>query len=123
MAIRIELRRYLRQIAVPLIGASLMGYFGYHAIQGDRGLMAWLTLKQQLRQADAQLASLQGEQLTLANRVQRMSPATLDSDLLDEQTRLMLNYARDDEVVIMRPDAAPAATPAAPSTPPQNGLN
>jgi cell division protein FtsB len=120
MAIRIELRRYLRQIAVPLIGASLMGYFGYHAIQGVRGLMAWLTLKQQLRQADAQLASLQGEQLTLANRVQRMSPATLDSDLLDEQTRLMLNYARDDEVVIMRPDAAPAATPAAPSTPPQN---
>jgi len=120
MAIRIDLRRYLRQIAVPLIGASLMGYFGYHAIQGDRGLMAWLALKQQVRQADAQLASLQGEQLTLANRVQRMSPATLDSDLLDEQTRLMLNYARDDEVVIMRPDAAPAATPAAPSMPSQN---
>jgi cell division protein FtsB len=51
---------------------------------------------------------LQSEQLSLANRVQRMSPATLDADLLDEQTRLMLNYARDDEVVIMRPESAPA---------------
>jgi cell division protein FtsB len=120
MAIRIDLRRSLRQIAVPLIGASLLGYFGYHAIQGDRGLMAWLTLKQQLRQADAQLASLQSEQLSLANRVQRMSPATLDADLLDEQTRLMLNYARDDEVVIMRPDSAPARTSPAPA---QGGLN
>jgi cell division protein FtsB len=123
MAIRIDLRRSLRQIAVPLIGASLMGYFGYHAIQGDRGLMAWLTLKQQLRQADAQLASLQTEQLTLANRVQRMSPATLDADLLDEQTRLMLNYARDDEVVIMRPDSAAKPAAATPPAPSQNDLN
>ncbi|QEX22253.1 septum formation initiator [Hypericibacter adhaerens] len=116
MAIRIDLRRYLRQIAVPLIGASLLGYFGYHAIQGDRGLMAWLTLKQQLRQADAQLASLQAEQVALANRVQRMSPSTLDADLLDEQMRLMLNYARDDEVIIMLPTpAAPGAGAPAPS--------
>jgi cell division protein FtsB len=120
MAIRIDLRRYLRQIAVPLIGASLMGYFGYHAIQGDRGLMAWLTLKQQLRQADAQLASLQTEQLTLANRVQRMSPASLDSDLLDEQTRLMLNYARDDELVIMHPESSPNSAAPSPSAPSQN---
>jgi cell division protein FtsB len=103
---------------VPLIGASLMGYFGYHAIQGDRGLMAWLTLKQQLRHADAQLASLQEEQASLSNRVQRMKPASLDADLLDEQTRLMLNYARSDEVVIMHPESAPASAfpqPAAPS--------
>jgi cell division protein FtsB len=119
MAIRIELRRYLRQIAVPLIGASLMGYFGYHAIQGDRGLMAWLTLKQQLRQADAQLAALQDEQVTLTNRVQRMQPASLDADLLDEQTRLMLNYARDDEVVIMHPESAPASAFPAPALAPQ----
>jgi len=118
MAIRIDLRRSLRQIAVPLIGASLLGYFGYHAIQGDRGLMAWLTLKQQLRQADAQLASLQSEQLSLANRVQRMSPASLDADLLDEQTRLMLNYARDDEVVIMKPESGSSgANPPPPQTP------
>lgn len=119
MAIRIDLRRSLRQIAVPLIGASLMGYFGYHAIQGDRGLMAWLTLKQQLRQADAQLASVQTEQLTLANRVQRMSPATLDSDLLDEQTRLMLNYARDDEVVIMQHDSPQSPATPVPAVPSQ----
>jgi cell division protein FtsB len=120
MAIRIDLRRYLRQITVPLIGASLMGYFGYHAIQGDRGLMAWLTLKQQLRHADAQLASLQDEQVTLSNRVQRMRPGSLDADLLDERTRVMLNYAQDDEVVIMHPESAPASAFQMPADPSKN---
>lgn len=123
MALRIDIRRHLKQIALPLIGASLLGYFGYHAIQGERGFLAWLALKQQLRQADATLVSLQAEQMTLANRVQRLSPSTLDPDLLDEQTRLMLNFARDDEVVIMRRDVGTDSAVENPAPPSPDGVN
>jgi cell division protein FtsB len=123
MALRVDIRRHLKQIALPLIGASLLGYFGYHAIQGERGLLAWLALKQQLRQADATLASLQAEQAALANRVRRLSPSTLDPDLLDEQTRLMLNFARDDEIVIMRRDAGAGSAGPSLAKSPQDGVN
>jgi cell division protein FtsB len=102
MAIRIDIAKRAKQLAVPLLCVSALGYFLFHTIQGDRGVMAWLMLKQELRVADAKLAGLEAERLTLANRVQRLSPQTLDPDLLDEEVRLMLNLAAENEVVIMR---------------------
>ena len=49
----------------------------------------------------------------LENRVARLSSASLDPDLLDERVRAMLNYSRQDEVVIMLPPVNPAASAAA----------
>ncbi len=110
MAIRLDIAKRARQLAVPLFCVSVLGYFLFHTIQGDRGVMAWLMLKQELRSAEAELAGLEAERMALANRVSRLSPQTLDPDLLDEQTRLMLNLAAEDEVVIMRDRlAAPGA--------------
>lgn len=107
MAIRIDIAKRARQLAVPLLCVSALGYFLFHTIQGDRGVMAWLMLKQELRIADAKLAGLEAERLTISNRVARLSPQTLDPDLLDEEVRLMLNLAAEDEAVIMR-DRLPA---------------
>jgi cell division protein FtsB len=111
MAIRLDIAKRVRQLAVPLLCVSVLGYFLFHTIQGDRGVVAWLMLKQELRGAEAKLAGLEAERMALANRVSRLSPQTLDPDLLDEQARLMLNLAAEDEVVIMRdrlalPDAS-----------------
>jgi cell division protein FtsB len=111
MAIRIDIAKRAKQLAVPLLCVSALGYFLFHTIQGDRGVMAWLMLKQELRMADAKLAGLEAERLTLANRVQRLSPQTLDPDLLDEEVRLMLNLAAEDEVVIMRDRLDAGAAP------------
>jgi cell division protein FtsB len=108
MAIRLDIAKRTKQLAVPLFCVSALGYFLFHTIQGDRGVIAWLMLKQEVRIAEAKLASLETERAALANRVQRLSPQTLDPDLLDEQARLMLNLAGADEVVIMRARPAPA---------------
>ena len=35
----------------PTLGALLLGYFSYYAIEGERGLLAYLSLTQELRKA------------------------------------------------------------------------
>jgi cell division protein FtsB len=94
------------------LGIGLLAYFAYHAIQGDRGLFAWMALNQQLKQTHALGDAVAAQRSEPENRVERLSSASLDPDLLDERVRAMLNYAHEDEVVIMLPSAEPAETPA-----------
>jgi cell division protein FtsB len=108
-----DIRRQAGQVVVPVLGIALLAYFAYHAIQGDRGLFAWMALNQQLKQTHALADAVAAQRAELENRVQRLSSASLDPDLLDERVRAMLNYARQDEVVIMLPSAASVGASAA----------
>jgi cell division protein FtsB len=108
-----DIRRQAGQVVVPVLGIALLAYFAYHAIQGDRGLFAWMALNQQLKQTHALADAVGAQRAELENRVERLSSASLDPDLLDERVRVMLNYAGQDEVVIMLPPAAGAGAPAA----------
>jgi len=97
-----EFKKRLRQAIGPTVGACLFGYFVYHAIEGDRGIMAWLRISQQLAQSKGTLASLEGERKVVQNRVTLLS-TNIDPDLLDERARLMLNVAQpDDRLVIIK---------------------
>jgi cell division protein FtsB len=97
-----EFRKRLRQAIGPTIGACLFGYFVYHAIEGDRGIIAWLRISQQLAESKAGLAKLQGEREEVQHRVTLLS-TSIDPDLLDERARLMLNVAGpDDRLVIVK---------------------
>jgi cell division protein FtsB len=109
MTVPLELQKRLRQVIAPIIGACVFGYFVYHAVQGDRGIMAWLQISQQLAESRATLAVLTVEHEEIQRRVSLLSPSSLDPDLLDERARLMLNVAEpDDRLVIIR-DAEPAS--------------
>ena len=101
-----DIRRQARQIVVPVLSIASLAYFAYHAVQGDRGLLAWMALNQQLKQSHALADALAAQRAELENRVARLSSSSLDPDLLDERVRAMLNLARPDEVVIMLPPAA-----------------
>ena len=57
MSLLREIRLRARPVLVPFIGACLAGYFGYHAIQGDRGVVTWLQLGQRVEQAKAAIAA------------------------------------------------------------------
>jgi cell division protein FtsB len=113
MGVLHDIRRQAKQVVVPVLGIALLVYFAYHAIQGDRGLFAWMALNQQLKQTHALADAVAAQRGELENRVARLSSASLDPDLLDERVRAMLNYARQDEVVIMLPPLNPAASAAA----------
>ena len=95
-----ELRRRGRAITGPVLGISLVFYFAYHLIVGDRGLLAWMELTQQLRDAKATLAALDVERTTLERRVGLLQPEHLDPDMLDERARATLNLVGPNEIVI-----------------------
>jgi cell division protein FtsB len=104
-----DIKRLLGQVAMPVLGIALLTYAAYHAIEGERGLFAWIALNQRLKEAHALAEAVAAQKQELENRVYRLSSASLDPDLLDERVRAMLDYARPDEVVIMLPpDARPA---------------
>ena len=87
-----------------LIGVCAVLYFGYHAIQGENGVMAHLSLERRVAQAEIELAAVKAEERRLARRVALLRPESLDRDMLDEQARLLLNLAHPDDVVVMRDD-------------------
>ena len=101
MAMIHELRKRARHILGPVLGACLAGYFVYHAVQGDRGLMAWLMLNQQIREATAVRDSVAAERAAWEHRVALLRPDSLDPDMLDERARAVLNLGNPDELVIL----------------------
>ncbi len=93
------IRLRARVIIGPILGISLVIYFAYHLVQGDRGLIAWLRLTQQINAAHATLAQVEAERDPLAHRVSLMRNK-IDPDLLDETARGLLNLVGPDEIVI-----------------------
>ena len=95
-----EIRARAWHIVGPVLGVCVAAYFGYHAVHGERGAMAFLRLKQDVVQARVAEAEVAARRRVLEHRVGLLNPATLDPDMLDERARLMLNYGGEDEIVI-----------------------
>jgi cell division protein FtsB len=103
MVVLRELRRRARFILGPVLGLALTGYFAYHLVEGDRGLLAWLRLTHEIRDESANLQAVRAQREALDQRVTNLKPDHLDPDLLDERVRATLNLAAPGETVIMQP--------------------
>lgn len=97
------IRHRLRHVMGPLLGLSAVVYFAYHTVEGDRGVLAWMRLKVQINDAEAQLATVTSDRQELAHRVELLRPDHLDPDMLEERARAMLNMGHDGEKVIFEP--------------------
>lgn len=102
-----ETRRRLLEIVVPAIMISLLGYFAYHALQGQNGLLAYLRLDKELAIQERLVADISAEREALEHRVHLMRPSSIDPDMLDEQVRAVLGYAREGEVIIYLDEDGP----------------
>jgi len=96
-----QIRRRARYAVVPLICTSVLGYFGYHAVQGDRGISAWVSLGQQIKGVEAQIAVNKSEHDRLEHRVSLLRSDGLSRDMLDERSREVLGLAHADELIIL----------------------
>jgi cell division protein FtsB len=103
MQVSREFRRRLKSLAAQLLGACVAGYFIYHAVQGDRGILAWLRVNQQLDAAQEELARSAANRAALEQRVSLISNSSLDLDMLEERARIMLNFSDPDDIVIFLP--------------------
>ena len=101
MSLLYEIRRRARWAALPLMFALAIGYFAYHALQGERGLVVWLKLSHEIAQTKAELEAVQDERQAIERRVALLKPDGLDRDVLDERARSVLGLAHPDEVVFL----------------------
>lgn len=102
-----DLKRRIRHGYVSVFGAALVAYFGYHAIQGDRGLVAWWKLRYEIEQTQAERDQVAAQRQTLEHRVSLLRPESLDPDMLEERARVMLSYVHPDDRIIPLTEKAP----------------
>ncbi len=93
--------RRLRQAIVPLLWACAAAYFGYHAVQGERGLVAWLRLSQEVERIEASLQIAVAERASLEHNVALLSPDGLDLDMLEERARVVLGLAHPQDFIVL----------------------
>ena len=92
-----------RQILVPIIFAMMFGYFGYHLVNGDRGLLAMAHLQRETMIADQNLAEAETTRKIWERRVASLRNQSLDPDMLDERARILLNFSRKEDIIVFTP--------------------
>ena len=102
------MRRRLRHAAVPVICACAVVYFGYHAIQGDHGLITYFRYGQYIGTLQSEYDRTVSERESLEHRVSLLRSNSLDPDLLEERAMDVLGFAHPNDRVIYL-DQAPEA--------------
>jgi cell division protein FtsB len=95
------LLRWQRPLWLVVLGIGLATYFGYHALTGSRGLLAWRDLNAELTSTRQDLDALRTERTALAEKVARLRHDGLDADLIDELARRQLSLADPLDVIIL----------------------
>ncbi len=94
-------RRLRRQHWLALLGLGLVAYFGYHAVSGSRGLLAWREVNTELAASQQDLDQVRAERVALERKVERLRPELLDRDLIDELARKQLSFVQPLDVLIL----------------------
>ena|SRR6185369_1894913 len=97
---RIQTERLPRKITGPLVSAFFIFYFIFHVLSGEHGLYALLKEQRRLEILKAELIEATAERKELGHRVHLMNSDSLNLDMLDEQSRAILDNAGSDELVI-----------------------
>jgi cell division protein FtsB len=89
--------------ALLILGSVLLfGYFLYHTVNGERGILSMMNMQKQVRLMEQELDQTVEAREKLEAKVARLRPESLDPDLLDEQSRDLLNFSRPNEIVILK---------------------
>lgn len=102
-ATRQRKQSFLRRLITPAIAIAALGYFGFHAMNGELGMVGRALIERQVSELEQELATLAAERQHLVARVALLRPESLDPDMLDERARLNLNLVHANELVVLRP--------------------
>lgn len=92
--------RKLRAAVLPVLFLVATGYFIWHAVHGERGLVARDIRQERLQDARQELAQVQQELEAVERRVAGLRGDRLDRDQLDERARQLLNMVDKNEIVV-----------------------
>lgn len=118
-------KRRVRAVIIPLLLLIVTGYFVFNAIKGSRGITAQRQDQGLLVRDQATLAGVQARRDRWQARVDALRHHAIDRDMLNAQSRSVLNLANPDDLSVpLKPlppgTAAPVAggaqAPAPPAT-------
>ena len=95
--------RIIHALALPVIFLTVSGYFVWHAMHGERGLIAREQRMADIAAARAELARAEADRDAIERRVTGLRGDRIDRDQLDERARALLNMAGRDEIVMPYP--------------------
>ena len=84
-----KINHRFRSLAGPLMVAVVLAYFGYHAIQGERGILTWLQLSNRIEGTRLALSESRDKESRLERRVALLRRDHLDPDLPDQRPRVV----------------------------------
>ena len=100
MALFSIFKRILKGVLVPAVFLAVSGYFAWHAVHGERGLMARDKRQGDIVAARAALQQAEAERDAMERRVTGLRGDRLDRDQLEERARSLLNMVGRDEVIV-----------------------
>lgn len=101
MGLFLDFQGRLRNSGFWIICGLLIVYFAFHAVNGERGLLKYLYLQQEIADARKSSQDYNNQKNKLEDKVKHLSSASLDLDLLEERARVVLNFASDHDFVIL----------------------
>ena len=99
MVSRARLKSVLTGLALYMIAAAIVGYFGVNAYTGKYGLNARQELDYEIVALTSELARLKLERAKGEQRVSLLRSDRVDPDMLDERARYQLDYANPRDLV------------------------
>ena len=101
MVTRARLKSILTGVALYMMAAAIVGYFGVNAYTGRYGLNARQELDQEIIALTSELVALKREHAESEHRVSLLRTQAVDPDMLDERARYQLNYVNPRDLVRM----------------------
>ncbi|HQS07413.1 MAG: hypothetical protein B7Y12_06960 [Rhizobiales bacterium 24-66-13] len=103
MQTRSRLRSFLFALLLYTLSGGVIGYFAYHAYNGQHGLMAKRNFQVEMAQLEGELAALKAQRRAIENKVSLLQASRLDPDLLDEEGRRQLDFVNAKDLVLLKP--------------------
>lgn len=95
-----DIQQKLKSGWLIFISLFIFVYFSFNLFCGDRNIYRYFALQDQITEAKERALMYAKQKNKLQQKVDRLSDTGLDMDLLDEQARVVLNMAADDEFII-----------------------
>ncbi len=99
-----DVKNYLKSSSLMLLAIFIGVYFTFYAVNGERGIIRYMALRQEIGEAQKIAASYRQQRTSLEEKVKHLSNSSLDLDLLEERARIVLNMAAHDEFIILDED-------------------
>ena len=94
----------MKASALPFLGVTLMVYFTYHILHGERGILSLWKLQKSVSKAETIARIVNNQKIHLEKHVKLLNPSSLDPDMLEERARLMLNFGYPNDFIILDPE-------------------